>query len=89
MSFLIPCPCCGPRDVSEFRFGGEKVSRPPNPGEVSPTAWGHYVHDRKNVDGAQTEWWYHRSGCGAWFLAVRNTVTNTVEKSWVPERKPA
>jgi sarcosine oxidase delta subunit len=23
MSFLIPCPNCGPRDVSEFRHGGE------------------------------------------------------------------
>ncbi len=23
MSFLVTCPNCGPRDVSEFRHGGE------------------------------------------------------------------
>ena len=23
MSFLLACPLCGPRDVYEFRFGGE------------------------------------------------------------------
>jgi sarcosine oxidase subunit delta len=23
MSFLLPCPNCGPRDVYEFRYGGQ------------------------------------------------------------------
>jgi sarcosine oxidase delta subunit len=23
MSFLLPCPNCGPRDVTEFRYGGQ------------------------------------------------------------------
>jgi sarcosine oxidase subunit delta len=23
MSFLLPCPSCGPRDVYEFRYGGQ------------------------------------------------------------------
>jgi sarcosine oxidase delta subunit len=23
MSFLLTCPNCGPRDVSEFRYGGQ------------------------------------------------------------------
>ena len=27
MSFLLPCPNCGPRDVHEFRYGGQ-VPRP-------------------------------------------------------------
>jgi sarcosine oxidase delta subunit len=26
MSFLLACPNCGPRDVSEFRYGGEILS---------------------------------------------------------------
>ena len=28
MSFLLACPLCGPRDVYEFRFGGEVQKRP-------------------------------------------------------------
>ena len=28
MSFLIPCPHCGPRSVYEFRYGGEYKKRP-------------------------------------------------------------
>jgi sarcosine oxidase subunit delta len=26
MSFLLPCPNCGPRDVHEFRYGGQVPS---------------------------------------------------------------
>jgi sarcosine oxidase subunit delta len=26
MSFLLPCPNCGPRDVDEFRYGGQLPS---------------------------------------------------------------
>lgn len=84
MSFLISCPHCGPRDVGEFRFGGEKGSRPPNPDQLDASQWAHYVYDRKNVAGMQTEWWYHRGACRQWFLASRHTVTNIVEKTWLP-----
>ncbi len=84
MSFLVPCPHCVQRDVGEFRFGGEKNARPTNIDELSPSQWAHYVYDRKNVDGMQTEWWYHRGGCRQWFLATRNTISNIVEKTWLP-----
>jgi sarcosine oxidase subunit delta len=30
MSFLIPCPNCGPRDVSEFRHGGQVATADTN-----------------------------------------------------------
>jgi sarcosine oxidase delta subunit len=26
----------------------------------------------------QREWWYHRIGCGLWFVAERDTRTNEV-----------
>ncbi len=84
MSFLIPCPHCGERDVAEFRFGGERKARPDNPDALTPEQWAHYVYDRQNLAGVQTEWWYHRGGCRQWFLATRNTVTNAVEKTWLP-----
>ncbi len=84
MSFLLPCPHCGQRDVNEYRFGGEKNSRPASTDELTPSQWSHYVYDKKNIDGMQTEWWYHRGGCRQWFLATRNTITNIVDKTWLP-----
>ena len=76
MSFLLPCPNCGPRDFYEFRFGGEYQKRP-QPTE-SQDAWIRYLYFRDNEAGLQTEWWYHRSGCHAWFLAIRDTRDNSV-----------
>lgn len=89
MSFLIPCPHCGPRDVGEFRFGGEKIPRPAQPDALSAAAWARYVYDRRNVAGPQTEWWYHRGGCRQWILAARDTRTNAVEKTWLPGGSPS
>ena len=47
-----------------------------------PTAdvetWTDYLYNRSNVRGVQREWWYHRSACKSWFLAARDTRTNTV-----------
>jgi sarcosine oxidase subunit delta len=80
MSFLISCPNCGPRRVEEYGYGGELQSRPL--ATVSPAEWGHYLYGRRNVAGLQTEWWYHRLGCGRWFLAERNTVTNEVRRTF-------
>jgi sarcosine oxidase, subunit delta len=85
MSFLVSCPYCGPRDVGEFGFGGEKLSRPPEPDRLSATEWAHYAYDRQNVDGLQTEWWYHRHGCSQWFQAERDTRTNRLERTWAPQ----
>ena len=35
--------------------------------------------------GIQREWWSHRSGCGAWFLAERDTRTNEVLLTKLPD----
>jgi heterotetrameric sarcosine oxidase delta subunit len=82
MSFLLPCPNCGPRDVNEFAFSGEVTQRPratPSQQELSA-----YVYFRRNVAGVQREWWYHRFGCELWFLAERDTRTNEVLKTELP-----
>ena len=83
MSFLLRCPTCGERSVYEFRFGGEVRQRPPE--AASPREWAEYVYTRQNEAGVQKEWWYHRLGCRAWFLAIRDTTTNTVHKTFAPE----
>lgn len=75
MSFLIVCPICGPRNIYEFRFGGEVKARPEEKA-VTPEAWADYIYFAKNVCGAQKEWWYHTKGCGQWFTLLRDTSTN-------------
>ena len=76
MTFLITCPNCGPREALEFAFGGETTRR------AGPTATDRELaaslYFRRNVDGWQTEWWVHQSGCRAWFLAERHTTTNEI-----------
>jgi sarcosine oxidase subunit delta len=83
---ILTCPNCGPRNVAEFRFGGETNPRPADPSALSDEAWADFVYMRKNAMGAETEWWYHRAGCGLWFLAERDTLTNEVKRTW--EWKP-
>jgi sarcosine oxidase subunit delta len=75
MSFLMPCPNCGPRDIYEFRFGGEVKNRP-DENSVTDREWADYVYLAKNVCGIQKEWWFHAKGCGCWFTVVRDTGTN-------------
>ncbi len=84
---ILTCPNCGPRNVAEFRFGGETNPRPKDPNATSDVEWSDYLYMRKNAMGVESEWWYHRAGCGIWFLAERNTATNEVLKtySWQPK----
>ena len=76
MSFLLPCPVCGARDVGEFAYGGEVTVRPG--GQPSLRELTAYLYLRRNVAGVQREWWYHRLGCERWFQADRDTRTNEV-----------
>lgn len=77
MSVTITCPVCGVRDGYEFRFGGEdKGARPETEALSTPEAWAEFVHMNRCVAGVQTEWWYHRDGCGSWFKIDRDTRTN-------------
>jgi sarcosine oxidase subunit delta len=84
VSFLLPCPQCGNRDVYEFRWGGARQRRP-LPG-ASPETWVAYLYLRDNPAGRLQEWWYHRMGCRRWFLGVRDTRTNEVIDTFWPPR---
>ena len=76
MSYVLTCPYCGPREVTDFGFCGELNPRPKS--APSLRELGEYNYFRRNVAGVQQEWWLHRSGCGEWFIAERNTLTNEV-----------
>ncbi|MBI4184108.1 MAG: sarcosine oxidase subunit delta [Proteobacteria bacterium] len=76
---LIPCPWCGPRDESEFRYGGEAhIGAPANPGSLSDADWADYLFMRNNPKGWFRERWMHAQGCRRWFNAVRHTVSNEI-----------
>ena len=62
MSYVLTCPNCGPREVTDFGFGGEVNPRPRSaPSQRELNAYNYF---RENVAGVQREWWFHRSGCG-------------------------
>lgn len=83
MSFLLQCPNCGERSVYEFRFGGEVRERPIP--DAPAEAWLQYSYVSENIAGVHTEWWYHTMGCRQWLIAERDTLTNRVLETKLPD----
>lgn len=76
---LIPCPWCGPRDESEFHYGGQAhVPYPEDPAALSDAEWARYLFFRDNPKGPFAERWSHAAGCRRWFNAVRDTASNEI-----------
>ena len=76
---LIPCPFCGPRDYTEFTYGGDAdVRRPADPDALNDADWGEYVYMRANPRGPHDELWQHSAGCRRWIAVRRNTYTHDV-----------
>ncbi|MEN3793281.1 sarcosine oxidase subunit delta [Fulvimarina sp. MAC3] len=74
---LIRCPYCGNRPETEFHGGGEAhIERPENPSEMTDQDWAEFLYYRTNPKGMHAERWQHRHGCGRWFNALRDTVTD-------------
>jgi heterotetrameric sarcosine oxidase delta subunit len=75
---LIPCPHCGPREETEFRYGGEGI---PVPEEADDAAWTRFLYYRSSPAGNFTERWIHTHGCRQWFVIERDTLTHEIVKS--------
>ncbi len=43
MSFFINCPNCGPREVAEFRYGGQLPCAAGNLPGIQQERWCHYL----------------------------------------------
>jgi sarcosine oxidase subunit delta len=86
---LIICPNCGERNITEFRFGGE-IKRHPDHSEdqASDQALMANLYLKENRLGVQQEWWYHRAGCGLWFIAERHTKSHVIEQTYFWEPNP-
>jgi len=81
---LIECPWCGPRDETEYRYGGQAhVAYPEDPAALTDQEWGRYLFVRENPKGPFAERWYHSHGCRRWFNVVRDTLTNEILRVYV------
>jgi heterotetrameric sarcosine oxidase delta subunit len=82
---LIPCPWCGPRDESEFRYGAESgVALPADTPVLNDSAWAEWVFVRSNPKGPLTERWYHSHGCRRWFTISRDTASDEILSGSTP-----
>jgi len=76
---LLSCPWCGPRDETEFHYGGEAHRvRPADPAALDDGAWADFLFMRGNPKGAMRERWCHSLGCRRWFNVERHTVTHAI-----------
>ena len=80
---LLPCPYCGPRNASEFRYVGELSARPDS-NATGAEEWRTFLYTRENPAGWTTETWFHSAGCRQHFVVERHTVTNEVRTSRLP-----
>lgn len=75
----IPCPWCGPRDETEFRYGGQAgIVTPADPDALDDRAWAAFLYVRDNPKGPFPERWFHRAGCRRWFAVERDTLTYVI-----------
>ncbi|MBO0847846.1 MAG: sarcosine oxidase subunit delta [Pseudonocardia sp.] len=86
---LISCPWCGPREETEFHYGGQAhVTYPQRPLELDDAAWAEYLFVRDNPKGPFAERWVHSAGCRRWFNVVRDTVTDRIDAVYRMGERP-
>jgi sarcosine oxidase subunit delta len=75
---LIHCPYCAEeRPELEFRHAGEAhIARPADIKSISDDEFMMYFFLRENPKGLAYERWRHVHGCGRFFNAVRDTVSD-------------
>jgi sarcosine oxidase subunit delta len=75
---LITCPYCeAARPEIEFAYAGEAHrARPADPSALTDEQWRDHLYIRSNPRGVHHERWRHLHGCGRFFNAVRDTVTD-------------
>ena len=72
---MMPCPLNGPRNISEFAYGGEVQDLPPP--DCDPETWIDYLYLEDNVAGVVREWWCHLA-TAYWFIAERDTRSDAI-----------
>ena len=75
---LIHCPYCDETlPEAEFTYAGQAhISRAADPSGESDADWEVFLFIRENAKGPHFERWRHMHGCGRFFNAVRDTVSD-------------
>jgi len=75
---LIRCPYCDETlPEAEFTYAGEAhIVRAQDPSARTDEEWEEFLFLRANVRGPHYERWQHFHGCGRYFNAVRDTVSD-------------
>ena len=81
---LIHCPYCDETlPELEFAYAGEAhIARPEDPSALSDAEWERFLFIRSNPRGRHHERWRHVHGCGRFFNAVRDTVSDQFETTY-------
>lgn len=79
---IMNCPLNGPRNISEFTYGGE-LKQMPDPASCSVAEWADYVFNSENALGVVTEWWMHTPS-SYWFLVERHTGSDEILRTFDP-----
>src|SRR5699024_1786363 len=80
---IMSCPLNGPRNISEFIYGGE-FKPTPDPDTCEVREWAEHIFFSNNTTGVVREWWMHAPS-NYWFIAERNTVTDEILRTCDPE----
>ncbi|MCP4470813.1 MAG: sarcosine oxidase subunit delta [Gammaproteobacteria bacterium] len=75
---IINCPFCGPRDHSEFGYGGDASIDYPAL-DAPMDEWHDAIFLRENICGMQAETWHHVNGCRMWLIVERDTMTHEIK----------
>lgn len=76
---IMICPLNGPRNISEFSYGGEVRERPA-PGADAAT-WANYLFLKDNQPTVTREWWCHMPTTN-WFIAERDVATDEILRTY-------
>src|SRR6185295_19654042 len=80
---ILNCPLNGPRNISEFVWGGE-VKPMPDPATSSDKSWTDFLFLADNTACEIFEWWLH-APTNFWFIARRNTLTDEIFETMTAE----
>jgi heterotetrameric sarcosine oxidase delta subunit len=83
----IPCPFCGERDETEFRYRGDAARQRPD-ADAGLAKFTTYVYERDNLLGWHLEWWLHVGGCRSLLKIKRHTLTHEIAWVGLPQEQP-
>lgn len=80
---IMNCPLNGPRNITEFTYGGE-FKHMPDPATCSDSEWADYVFNSEDMLGVVREWWMHTPS-SYWFLVERHTGRDEIIRTFDPK----